>query len=351
VLGDMWEVVRREGVTLALVYAAYVAGSRLALALPEPLAYACAHRLGAIVARLPSRRRRVVERNLQRVTGAEAGSRELRRIVLSAYRSYARYWLETFRLARESHAFFLERFTCHHVERLDSVRAAHGGAALVVIGHLGNWDAAGAWCGASGRPAATVAEVLRPRRLFDFFVRQRRRLGMTIYPAERGVTAHLVAEIEAGKLVALLGDRDLRGRGPEVKFFGAPAQFPLGPASVAVRTGLPILVAGVYSIRLPDGRYGWEADVSEPIEVTGERSAQALWELTQKVAWEMERFVARRPEEWHVFQPVWSADKQRGTGSAEPQQQRGTGSAEPQKQRGTGSTGPPQGGAGETMAR
>jgi phosphatidylinositol dimannoside acyltransferase len=333
VIHALLEVVRREGLAPALVYVAYVAGSRVALVLPERSAYALAHVVGATLGRLPSRRRTVVERNLRRVTGAEAGSPELRRVVVAAYRSYARYWLETFRLARESRAFFLERFTCHHVERLDSVRAEHGGAALVVIGHLGNWDAAGAWCGASGRAAATVAEVLKPRPLFDFFVRQRRRLGMTIYPAEQGVTRHLVAEIEAGKLVALLGDRDLRGRGPEVDFFGAPAHFPLGPASVAVRSGVPIVVAGVYSIRLPDGRYGWEAHVSEPIAAPETRSARALWELTQKVAWEIERFVARRPEEGHVFQPLWSADRRsadrRGAGSAGPQNERGAGSAAP----------------------
>ena len=309
----MWQVVREEGLVPALVYLAYVTGSRLAVALPERPAYATAHLLGAVAGRVPSRKRRVVARNLQRVTGAPAGSAELRRVVIAAYRSYARYWLETFRLVHAPRSFFLERFTCHNVDRLDSVRAAHGGAALVVIAHLGNWDAAGAWCGASGRPAATVAEVLEPRRLFEFFSDRRRALGMTIHPAERGVTERLVNELRAGKMVALLGDRDLRGRGPEVDFFGAPAHFPLGPASLAVRTGLPIVVAGVYSIRMADGRHGWEAHVGEPIEVPERRSAEALRGVTQKVAWEIERFVARRPEEWHVFQPLWSADRRSGT--------------------------------------
>jgi lauroyl/myristoyl acyltransferase len=298
-----------EGPLLALVYYGYVGGSLVARALPERVAYGVAHALGAFLARVPSRKRAVVERNLARVTGEPLGSVRLRRIVTLAYKSYARYWLETFRIARAGGDLFLERFTCHHVERLDAVRRDHGGAALVVVGHLGNWDAAGAWCGASGRPAATVAEVLRPQRLFDFFSEHRRRLGMTIYPAESGVSARLIAEIEAGRIVALLGDRDLRGRGPEVEFFGAPAPFPLGPASVAARTRMPIVVAGVYSVRLPDGRWGWEANVGEPIAPPAARTPKALAEVTQRVAWELERFVARRPEEWHVFQPIWTADR------------------------------------------
>jgi KDO2-lipid IV(A) lauroyltransferase len=304
-----WRGENEEGPLLALVYYFYLAGSLLARALPERLAYAAAHSLGSVGARVPSRKRAIVARNLARVTGEPLGSARLRRLVTEAHRSYARYWLETFRIARESGDFFLERFTCHHVERLDAVRQRHGGAALVVVGHLGNWDAAGAWCGASGRPAATVAEVLRPRRLFDFFCEHRKRLGMTIYPAEAGVGARLVADVGSGRMVAILGDRDLRGRGPEVEFFGAPAPFPLGPASVAVRAGVPILVAGVYSVRLRGGRWGWEAFVSDPIELPAARGPKALAELTQRVAWELERFVARRPEEWHVFQPIWTADR------------------------------------------
>ena len=44
----MWQVVREEGILPALVYLAYVTGSRLAVALPERPAYATAHLLGAV---------------------------------------------------------------------------------------------------------------------------------------------------------------------------------------------------------------------------------------------------------------------------------------------------------------
>jgi lauroyl/myristoyl acyltransferase len=36
---------------------------------------------------------------------------------------------------------------------------------------------------------------------------------------------------------------------------------------------------------------------------------EAIPELTQKFAEVLEAFVARRPEEWHVFQPFWLADR------------------------------------------
>ncbi|MFN2491109.1 MAG: phosphatidylinositol mannoside acyltransferase [Actinomycetota bacterium] len=296
-----------EGRLIQLVYYLYRGGSALAQALPEGLAYAMANLLGTVQMYLSPRKRAIVGRNLARVTGELPGSPRLEKLVGDAYRSYARYWLETFRLARASPGFFLERFTCHHIERLDEARAR--GGAVIVVGHLGNWDAAGAWVAASGRPAITIAEVLRPRRLFEFFCEHRARLGMTIYPALPGVTTKLVEDVKQGRLVAILGDRDLSGRGIEVDFFGARSTLPVGPASVALRAGVPLLVVGVYGVRRPDGTRGWEAEVGEAIELPSERGPPALGELTQKIASEFERYVARRPEEWHVFQPVWLEDR------------------------------------------
>jgi phosphatidylinositol dimannoside acyltransferase len=250
-----------------------------------------------------------VERNLARVTGQVPGSPGLDRLVIEAYRSYARYWLETFRLVRESREFFLERFQVFHEERLDEV-LARGKGAVVVVSHLGNWDAGGAWVGASGRRLVTVAEVLKPRRMFDFFAAHRARLGMTIFPAEAGVTRKLIASVESGAIVAIVGDRDLKGKGPEVELFGEPATLPAGPAFVALRSGVPLMVAGIYGVMRPDGRRGWEAHIGEIIELPGESAPDAIALLTQRIARQLEYFIAQRPEEWHVFQPLWTADKE-----------------------------------------
>jgi phosphatidylinositol dimannoside acyltransferase len=299
-----------EGRLIQLVYYAFVAGSRLALALPEGLAYRLADLAGTAWWRCDGRRRAQVARNLARVTGSPAESPRLEAMVAAAFKSYSRYWFETFRLARETPSFFLERFECRGADRIDEVRR-RGKGAIVVVGHLGNWDAAGAWAGASGRSVVTVAEVLKPRRVFEFFRDHRARLGISIYPAERGVTARLVEAIEDGKVVAILGDRDLKGNGVEVQFFGEATTLPAGPASIALRTGVPLLIAGVYGTVLPDGRRAWIAEISEPIELPSERGAQSLRRLTQEVARGLETAVARRPEEWHVFQPFWLADRRR----------------------------------------
>lgn len=299
-----------EGRLLQLVYYGYVAGSAVARLLPERVAYGLAHVAGGIAGRV-SRKRATVARNLSRITGHPPDSPATRALVVAAHRSYARYWLETFRLVREDREFFLERFECKGLEHLDAV-LARGRGAVVVVGHLGNWDAAGAWVAATGRRLVTVAEVLKPRRMFEFFVAHRAQLGMTIYPAQRGAIDQLVRAVEDGAVVAILGDRDLKGRGPEVTMFGAATTLPAGPASVALRAGVPILVAGVYGVVRADGKRGWEARISEPIELPGQRGSEALTALTAAIGAKLEACIAAHPEEWHVFQPFWIADRQAG---------------------------------------
>jgi lauroyl/myristoyl acyltransferase len=296
-----------EGRLVQLVYYGYVAGSALARAVPERAAYGFAKLIGSYAARR-SKKRPFVERNLARITGLPPDSSEMNALVVEAYRSYARYWLETFRLVREGPEFFLERFVCKHNDRIEEVRS-RGRGAIVVVGHLGNWDAAGAWVGATGRKLVTVAEVLKPRRMFDFFADHRAKLGMTIFPAQAGATGDLARAVDEGAVVAILGDRDLRGRGPKVDFFGEKTTFPAGPAVVALKTGVPLLVAGVYGVERPDGKKGWEAEISLPIELPDENGKEAIAELTQRVANVLEGYVARRPEEWHVFNPFWLVDR------------------------------------------
>ena len=296
-----------EGRLLQLVYYAYVGASALARAVPEPVAYGLARWCGTIGARV-SKKKAIVAKNLSRITGQPADSPHVQRLVVAAFQSYARYWLETFRLVREGREFFLDRFRAPKEHVLRGVVEDYGGC-IVVVTHLGNWDAAGAWVGSLGYRLVSVAEVLRPRRMFDFFLRHRAALGMVIYPAEKGVTDKLAAEVENGSVVAILGDRDLKGTGPEVTFFGERATLPAGAASLSIRTGVPLIVAGIYGTRFEDGKRGWDADISDPLPIPEGGGPDAIAQLTRMVGEKIEDFIGRHPEEWHVLQPFWPVDR------------------------------------------
>ena len=57
---------------------------------------------------------------------------------------------------------------------------------VVFLGHLGNWDLAGAWGTDDLAPVVTVAERLKPEEVYAEFLAFRESLGMPILPLTGG---------------------------------------------------------------------------------------------------------------------------------------------------------------------
>jgi KDO2-lipid IV(A) lauroyltransferase len=284
-----------------LVDLGYAAGWRLVRGLPAGLAA----RLFAAAADAAWRRDgpavRQLARNLERVLGAPPPGP----LVRQALRSYARYWLEAFRLPTLSRRQILDTF---HLPQRDLL-ARHldrGQGVVAALPHMGNWDHAGAWVTANGWPLTTVAERLRPESLFERFVAYRRTLGMEILPLTGGAQPPLdvlTERVRAGAVVPLLADRDLSSRGVPVTFFGEPTRMPAGPALLALRTGAPLLVASIW---YEDGRTCTRLD---EVAVAGSGSRpQRVAVTTQRIADLMAVRIAEHPADWHMLQRLWLAD-------------------------------------------
>ena len=161
----------------------------------------------------------------------------------AALRSYARYWLEVFRLPVMPPTVVVGGM---HAVGEDLLRdaVARRAASILALPHSGNWDHAGAWFAATGVPFTTVAERLKPESLYERFVAFRASLGMEVLPltgGDRPPFDVLTERLEAGGTLCLLADRDLTPRGVDVEFFGATARMPAGPASLALKTGSALI--------------------------------------------------------------------------------------------------------------
>ncbi|MET7968091.1 phosphatidylinositol mannoside acyltransferase [Micromonospora sp. NPDC005305] len=288
-----------------LTEAGYVAGWRLVRALPRPVV-AAAFRAGADRAyRGNGRGTRRLRANLRRVVGPDLPEAELDRLVRDGLRSYARYWLEAFRLPSLSRRDILAGFHLDGQEKLAADVAA-GRGAVVALPHAGNWDAAGAWVAANGWPITTVAERLKQEGLYKRFLAFRQGLGMEILPTsggDRPAFDVLVDRLRAGAVVPLLADRDLSARGVEVEFFGGRTRMPAGPALLVLRTGAPLYVASLWYE--PDGA---RAAIEGPLELPEEDSAPLdarVRAVTQRIADGLAAGIARHPEDWHMLQRMW----------------------------------------------
>src|SRR5439155_23693068 len=105
-----------------------------------------------------------------------------------------------------------------------------------------------------------VVERLDPPELYEWFNRVRHRLGFDTVPLGPQAGPALMRALRANRVVGLLCDRDVGGTGVEVEFFGERTKLPGGPATLAVRSGAPILPAAAYF----DGQAGHLAVICPP---------------------------------------------------------------------------------------
>ncbi|HEX5540104.1 MAG TPA: phosphatidylinositol mannoside acyltransferase [Micromonospora sp.] len=283
----------------------YIAGWRLVRALPQPVA-AAAFRAGADYAhRRCGRGATRLATNLRRIVGDNLPPDKFDALVRAGLRSYARYWLEAFRLPSLTRAELLSGFRLQRQELLHEAMDA-GRGVVVALPHAGNWDAAGAWVAAMGWPLTTVAERLKPESIYRRFVAFRQQLGMEIIPLTGGQQPPLdvlADRIGKGHVVPLLADRDLSARGVEVKFFGARTRMPPGPALLALRTGAPLYVASMWYERdAACGRLHGPLRVPGPEQ--GPLDQRVRW-LTQQIADQLATGIAAHPQDWHMLQRMW----------------------------------------------
>jgi lauroyl/myristoyl acyltransferase len=289
-----------------MVFRTYTGLSRGLAALPEPVAHGVANMVGDVLFRVRHDHRRMVTENLRRVLEADVEDfAVLNRWARRSFRAYARYWVEGARLGSTSPAEVEQRTFVQGLEYLVEGIAA-GKGVIMALPHVGSWEYGGAFLATQDLPMTSVAERIEPPELFEFFVNQRAGMGLNIVPLDASSGSAIVSTLRRGGLVGLLSDRDLNGTGVDVEFFGEKTTMPAGPATLALRTRATLVTGAVYSGPGSDHR----GLVDPPVDTTRRGSLRSdVSRITQEIAHRFERLIRRAPEQWHVFQPLWSADR------------------------------------------
>jgi KDO2-lipid IV(A) lauroyltransferase len=254
----------------------------------------------------------VLEANLHRVLSYTQGSpdvdgKELRTLSRAALRSYARYWLEVFRLP----AIPIERLVSGmHInpegeaELFANLKAGRG--VVIALPHMGNFEQAGGWVvGAGAGSFTTVAERLKPESVYEAFVRIRESLGMEVLPltGNQGPFGTLAQRLRAGGLVCLVSDRDLKESGVEVEMFGEKARI-AATAALAVHTGAALLPTATW---FEGDDWGAHIYPEIPVPASGTRTEKVAV-MSQQLARMFEIGIAEHPQDWHMLQRVFTAD-------------------------------------------
>ncbi len=285
-----------------LAFARYRALWGLVESLPEPVARRLPQRIGRAWLRLaPAGQRAQVERNLARLL-ARAGRTVDESMLEATFVSYARYWIDAFRLHRMDVEAVIRDATGVGLHHVDAFRDA-GAGGILATAHLGSWDVGALWSSHRRWGMVVVAELVEPRRLFERFVDLRVAAGLDVIPLVRGAPMldELERSIERGGLATLLADRDLGRRGPIVEFFGEPCRLPAGTAALARRTGRPVATGAFLTA---GDRY--HGVVLDPVDV----SSLDVYDGTQVIAHRLEELISLEPTQWHVFVPNWLVERE-----------------------------------------
>jgi KDO2-lipid IV(A) lauroyltransferase len=291
-----------------------LAGSWLACRLPARPLFRIAGLAGDLWYRLAPGRAAQARRNLRRVCQGLAASdrgspavraaatdpHALERLVRSSFRHAACYYLEVARNPGVTRAFIDERLSLD-TPGLVADAVVPGKAVLFVGLHFGSVELAVLFL------ALRVGETVTPMETIDdpgvqaYFERTRGVHGIRLVGLVEARRALLEA-LRRGIPVGLVGDRDLTGGGTPIPLFGAPSIMPMGPAMLAVESGVPVYAISVR--RAGKGRFRGKLI---PIEVPTEGARRDRVTTTMgRLAAAFEELIADAPDQWWaVFFPIW----------------------------------------------
>ena len=276
----------------------YFAAWRVLRWLPEKFVYSSADKVADYLVRKNGTSVKRLRSNLAR-TQSGITALDLDLLVYQGMRSALRYWCDTFRLPDWSRERILSTVTFNDESRLSDAIAA-GNGVIVTLPHCGNYDHAAAYFCAKGAKLVTVAEHLKPEKLFKKFMQYRADFGMEALALDGRVIPTLMQRVRSGCVIALAADRDLSRSGIDVTFFGGPARMPAGPALLAIRTGAPLLSAYISYTEA-----GIHIDLTRiEIPLQGSESEKVAI-VVQQSADNFAAGISEHPQDWHMMQRIW----------------------------------------------
>ena len=281
------------------MYLLYLFAWKVIALLPEKSAYQLANFVSDRIYKKNGKGIRRLRSNYARVM-PEYAAAKLEELTKLGMRSYLRYWFDTFRLSRWSKNRIISTTQVIRENLLrDPIQSKQG--CIVALPHAGNCDHAAAYFCSTGITLTAVVEKLKPEAIFKKFLAYRESIGIEAISHKEKTIPILTKRLQAGKLIALVADRDMSRNGVEVNFFGKTSKMPSGPAILAIKTGAPLITAYVrYTLD------GIQIIFDETIKPTNSGNEEdQIKIITQSIADNFAKRIKEYPVDWHMLQRIW----------------------------------------------
>ena len=168
---------------------------------------------------------------------------------------------------------------------------------IAITAHSGNWEWAAHAIGALA-PVTTMQRERNEPEINRLITSMRARSN--VRAVDRGSVAasrEMIRALRDGHLLAFLIDQNIRAESVKVPFFGRPALTPIGPARLAIRAGVPVVV-------IFDERRGGRHFVHILPPITTSKGDDPV-ALTARITAMIEEQIRQAPEQWVWFHDRW----------------------------------------------
>ncbi|MFB0516519.1 MAG: lysophospholipid acyltransferase family protein [Candidatus Neomarinimicrobiota bacterium] len=193
-----------------------------------------------------------------------------------------------------------------------------GSGAVVISGHIGNWELFVPALGLRGYPITPV--MVTQRGAGGSFVTEVRDNTSHQYISKKTSTRIMLQRLKAGTFLLLAGDQDARKRGVWVTLLGQPSSRPRGGAVFALKASAPLLVG--CCLLKKDRRYRLSLRPISTADLPQNRD-QAIQILTQRYTDALGEAIQKHPEQYFWFHRMWKSHPEPAEGTS-PEPAEGT---------------------------
>ena len=240
------------------------------------------------------KRRRIALENLQIAFGDEMPTDERAQICRKSFQQIGKTAIEFLRFPKLTFENIWDEVTVEGKEHLiDALNQGKG--AIVFLPHFGNWELLALVYGALiPNRAKAIAFPLKNRHLNVLVSQYRERLSLKLITRRQAVRETLRA-LKGGYAIGFFADQNAGREGVFVDFFGKPASAVRGPATLALKTGAPLLLS--MDIRQPDDRHHVIITPAIDLEISGDLE-QDVQINTARILKILETYIRQYPDQW-----------------------------------------------------
>ena len=270
--------------------------------LPEGFALWVGRQLGEMGYYLDWEHRKVALQNLHVAFGQEKSEAEISSIAKRSFQNLGMMAIEFFRIPGMDTETFKRKVQIEGLDQALKILEKKRGA-LLLIGHLGNWELMGLMSKVIGNPIMVIAKPIKKNRQVGRLITEiREESGLEVIPPEKA-SRKVIKALSQNRVVGILIDqRAKRSEGVWADFFGRKAPTTPSLAVLAMKTKAPVMP--VFMIR--DGFQKHRLLIKEPLELfeTGniKKDVEANTQLFNHT---LESMIRQHPDQWFWVHRRW----------------------------------------------